>query len=34
VEAVTVDQIRDAFKRRVVVDDMVTVVVGGAGETS
>lgn len=29
VQAVTLDDIRDAFKRRVVVDDMVTVVVGG-----
>lgn len=30
VEAVTVDQIRDAFRRRIDLDRMVTVVVGGA----
>ena len=30
IKAVTVEQIRDAYKRRVDVDDMVTVTVGGS----
>jgi len=29
IEAVTTEQIRDAYKRRVKVDDMITITVGG-----